>query len=278
MFRQICLAGLLVVLFALEEQQQCDAAASSSECEQPQKSNQYHPPPSWNIHDEHPCNVPKWTEAEFAARFPNNSFPTLFPEPFIVRNSNAAFQKESQPDSIVQLFGKDSIDLPFANLFSMAGKTITLEDYIHLPETSSFDKAGEKLYMLTRLDNFTTYKPPPGSANISDQRFGIGAVGSGAQWHAHGPGFCEVLHGRKHWALLESGAPEFDRQYPSRHWFDYLYSKWDNREKLWECTLGPGDAIYFPNNWWHTTVNLDPYTAFVSTFYQVKSTLDKSGY
>jgi oxalate decarboxylase/phosphoglucose isomerase-like protein (cupin superfamily) len=31
-------------------------------------------------------------------------------------------------------------------------------------------------------------------------------------------------------------------------------------------TVDPGDTIYFPDRWWHATINLDPYTAFVSTF------------
>jgi hypothetical protein len=35
---------------------------------------------------------------------------------------------------------------------------------------------------------------------------------------------------------------------------------------FYECTLLPGDLLYFPNNWYHATINLDPYTAFVSSF------------
>jgi ribosomal protein L16 Arg81 hydroxylase len=35
-----------------------------------------------------------------------------------------------------------------------------------------------------------------------------------------------------------------------------------------ECTLSSGDILYFPNMWWHATVNVDDYTAFVSTFTQ----------
>jgi len=35
-----------------------------------------------------------------------------------------------------------------------------------------------------------------------------------------------------------------------------------------ECTIYPGDIIYFPDMWWHATINIDDYTAFVSTFVQ----------
>jgi uncharacterized RmlC-like cupin family protein len=30
--------------------------------------------------------------------------------------------------------------------------------------------------------------------------------------------------------------------------------------------VNPGDFIYFPDRYWHATINLDPYTVFVSTF------------
>ena len=33
-----------------------------------------------------------------------------------------------------------------------------------------------------------------------------------------------------------------------------------------ECTISFGEALYFPSQWYHATLNLDKYTAFVSTF------------
>ena len=49
---------------------------------------------------------------------------------------------------------------------------------------------------------------------------------------------------------------------------EYNYLSMDPTERPFECTLNPGDIIYFPNMWWHATLNLDEYTAFVSTFTQ----------
>ncbi len=34
----------------------------------------------------------------------------------------------------------------------------------------------------------------------------------------------------------------------------------------YECTLLPGEMIYFPDGWHHATINLSKYTAFISTF------------
>ena len=56
----------------------------------------------------------------------------------------------------------------------------------------------------------------------------------------------------------------FDKDQSSRQWMEYVYPT--VAVKPVECTLNPGDLIYFPNHWWHATINLDPYTAFISTF------------
>lgn len=37
-------------------------------------------------------------------------------------------------------------------------------------------------------------------------------------------------------------------------------------EELQECVIVPGDALYFPAQWMHGTLNLAPYNLFVSVF------------
>ena len=39
-------------------------------------------------------------------------------------------------------------------------------------------------------------------------------------------------------------------------------------DRVLGCTCEPGDVIYVPPMWWHATLNLDPWTFFVSTFTQ----------
>ena len=107
--------------------------------------------------------------------------------------------------------------------------------------------------------------------------FGIGNVGSGVQWHVHGPGFSEAIHGKKHWILSKDKPLNYHPDQTSRNWMEYVYTSLAEDEsksssppsqKYYECTLHPGDLIYFPDMWWHATINLDRYTAFVSTFTQ----------
>ena len=60
--------------------------------------------------------------------------------------------------------------------------------------------------------------------------FGMGNRGSGVQWHVHGPGFSEAVHGRKHWVLYPpsvEGAKTipagFDKDESSRQWMEHRY-------------------------------------------------------
>ena len=158
-------------------------------------------------------------------------------------------------------------------------------------------------------NNGCGYQLPPCQTcqhQYSALSFGIGNKGSGVQWHQHGPGFSEVLHGRKHWLLYppQYTPPFFFPTYQStQQWMEVVYTnttllteslqsfatttemttknnnnnKNDDNDgkspypilengKPYECTLQPGDLLYFPDRFYHATINCDPYTVFVSTF------------
>jgi len=234
-----------------------------------------HPPPTWSLQDaSQQCSIPRYSLEEFEQKWPDASFPVFYPSPIIVTGlQNPKFTEMTTRANVPNRWDSDMVSLPKADLFSFSGEPIKLKDFIDAPETQAFDLAHSKPYMLQNIQNFSAYHMPPSLAKPHEQRFGIGTVGSGAQWHGHGPGFCEVLHGTKHWALVEPPTqPKCERKFVSRHWFEYLSTPWredPTKPKLWECTLGPGDAVYFPHHWYHTTVNLDPYTVFVTTFSHV---------
>ncbi len=45
-----------------------------------------------------------------------------------------------------------------------------------------------------------------------------------------------------------------------------IYPSLPEYDLPYECTLSPGEMIYFPDGWYHATINLSQYTAFISTF------------
>lgn len=255
---------------------------SADEDEFCQKNQEGHeascqPTPGWSLNDEHPCNIPILTPNDILDKFGPDGVPIFHDHPLIVRNplANPLYRKMTARQNVTALVG-ESVTLPNADLhtFALTPQEVLLEDFLNSPETLPTDIAKNKPYFFQDVgaslrDGYDTPKTP---ATSSDRRLGLGTLGSGVQWHAHGPGFCEILHGRKLWLLYGTQTrPNADWKYVSRHWMENYYSDADFRSKdnkIWQCVAQPGDAIYFPQKWFHMTVNLDNYCAFVTSFFE----------
>ena len=116
---------------------------------------------------------------------------------------------------------------------------------------------------------------PPGLAVV-----GVGGKYSGVAFHTHGAAFAETIIGAKRWFLSPPNArPVFKTDRVQANWTlewearmgsENTNSRLPNDDAIIECTLGAGEVIYIPPNWWHATLNLGSYNAFVSTFTQEK--------
>jgi len=234
----------------------------------------------WIPEAEHPCNIQKFPITNFTSTF--GLLPPLHHEPIIIQTNdrNKIFRRLTSSEGIVASFPPNfNITLSSSNSFSEHRRSIPLVQYleeIQKTETVPDALSNETWYFFGEnhskewKDLLQNYKLPPCQTcnnELVALSFGIGNRGSGVQWHVHGPGFAEALWGRKHWILYpENQKPEFHPDYTSRHWMEYTYKTLDQKSLPFECTLEPGDIIYFPTEWWHATINLDPYTSFVSTF------------
>lgn len=132
--------------------------------------------------------------------------------------------------------------------------------------------------------------------------WGVSGRWHGVQFHTHGAAFAEAVHGRKRWYLTApSLRPEFDPDEGMLTWtLRHIERKRARRRaagldtaalsplgallanassggsrgaasssgsgRFWECTAHEGDILYIPPQWWHATLNLDGYNAFVSVF------------
>ena len=99
--------------------------------------------------------------------------------------------------------------------------------------------------------------------------FGVGASGSGVPFHIHDDGWCEVLWGKKLWALAPLNLPpqfQFANE-SSLAWTRDRFPRlgFAERDALQTCVIGPGEALYFPSMWWHMTLNVGE-TVSVSAF------------
>ncbi|XP_058510081.1 jmjC domain-containing protein 8 isoform X2 [Solea solea] len=90
--------------------------------------------------------------------------------------------------------------------------------------------------------------------------------GTGVPFHWHGPGFSEVIYGRKRWFLSPPDKePHFHPNHTTLSWLRDIYPSLPEDEAPLDCTIGPGEVLYFPDRWWHATLNLDT-SVFISTF------------
>ncbi|XP_062842888.1 jmjC domain-containing protein 8-like [Trichomycterus rosablanca] len=115
---------------------------------------------------------------------------------------------------------------------------------------------------------FEEYEAPPYGLPHTrlTYSFGIAGPGTGVPFHWHGPGYSEVIYGRKCWFLYPPDqAPEFPPNHTTLMWIKHSYPNLEEHNTPLECTIRPGEVLYFPDRWWHATLNLDT-SVFISTF------------
>lgn len=59
--------------------------------------------------------------------------------------------------------------------------------------------------------------------------------------------------------------PEFHPNKTTLAWLQDTYPALALSERPLECTIQAGEVLYFPDRWWHATLNLDT-SVFISTF------------
>ena len=164
--------------------------------------------------------------------------------------------------------GRRSIQVPFRRY---------IEEMITVPQT--LDTLGNETFYLFGSNQgerfpelLAAYRLPPFEGMVDEHQyttlsFGLAGQNSGVPFHGHGPGWSEVLHGRKRWFLYpRDDKPPFDPDESQWQWLQEVYPSLSPERKPIECTISPGEQLYFPTWWMHAVLNLDEYTSFVSAF------------
>jgi hypothetical protein len=147
---------------------------------------------------------------------------------------NRVFRQMTTPERLVAFFGTDfNVTLTSSNALSEHARVVPLVQYLHEirqeRQVPVHRPSNETWYLFgnTHSAQWKTllrhYHTPPycavcNTSSVADTNdddiddhhrpssllahsFGVGHRGSGVQWHVHGPGVAETLHGRKHWLL-----------------------------------------------------------------------------
>jgi hypothetical protein len=218
------------------------------------------------------CTIPRRapTLAEFKASYKGKA-PFVFPT-----SGSPAARAALARSSLLASLGHLPVTLASSNSNSYAKRASTLAAYLegHLAPVTLSDQADKLWYLFG--DTLQTEEWAPLHATF-EHRFdseadeglfawGVGGRHSGVPFHRHGAVYAESILGRKRWWLSPPEAqPVFEGNetqfsYASRH------AEAGEQGRVLACTLAAGEALYIPSQWWHATLNLDDYNAFVSSF------------
>lgn len=226
--------------------------------------------------DEGPCNIDRLDKASLSHRQFIEHY--AYSKPVILRGltDNTKFQLLCSKTNLRQEYGHRTVRLSTANTYSYRKVDVPFEEFIDLLlKPQSVDTLGSDTLYFFGDNNFTeweslfnNYEAPPYLLphTTGAYSFGIAGPGTGVPFHWHGPGYSEVIHGRKRWFLYPPDQePHFHPNYTTLSWLTNTYPNLPLEEAPLECTIRPGEVLYFPDHWWHATLNLDT-SVFISTF------------
>ena len=200
---------------------------------------------------------------------------------FVDSGRNSELRRLTLRSHLLEHYGSEIVTLSSSNTYSHDTVRWTLGEYIAglSNETASSDASKNYYLFGGNYNKFWKhlegiYEGPPcrHCLTAGARTPGLGGNCSGVAFHMHGPGFSEVLHGRKLWLLYppDTYPKHFSPDMSTCEWYTRYYAEVVEDPHLHECSIGPGEILYFPDRWVHATLNLDEYTFFMSLF------LDKS--
>ncbi|XP_030781237.1 jmjC domain-containing protein 8 isoform X2 [Rhinopithecus roxellana] len=204
------------------------------------------------VAEEERCTVERrsdLTYAEFVQQY-------AFVRPVILQGltDNSRFRALCSREKLLASFGDRVVRLSTANTYSYQKVDLPFQEYVeqllHPQDPTSL--GNDTLYFFGD-NNFTEwaslfrhYSPPPfgllGTAPAYS--FGIAGAGSGVPFHWHGPGYSEVIYGRKRWFLYPpEKTPEFHPNKTTLAWLRDTYPALPPSARPLECTIQAGAVL-----------------------------------
>jgi len=229
------------------------------------------------------CNIPRvqLDETREYINIDTLSSPVVY---VLDKLRNSRMRSSVARASLLANHGDAKVTLSSSNSYSHDTRRVSLKEYIttivDVGESKGGASASERFYMFGHNEGsepwrslIATYvRPPCGpicSGSNATPTLGIGASGSGTSLHFHGPAFAETIIGRKRWFIYPlSLRPDMDSfaNMSMKTWAEDVYPTLPDRDDIYDCTISPGELLFFPSQFLHATLNLDAYNVFMSLF------------
>lgn len=202
--------------------------------------------------------------------------PTLREKPLVLRGGGTLDRTAFGKASIMEVASKQGLQARVGYSWELikgeGPRAIPLKDYLEsVMHQDRFDGETrlERPYLFHRnprlLQLFGRFNLPPLFASWGWQAaaswsiLAVGGAESGTSWHRHNDAFEVVAYGWKRWllyppTLTPPGGSGGD--WALSEWLRLVYPTLDGNAAPLECIIGPGDALYVPENWYHAVVNL----------------------
>ncbi|XP_036861654.1 jmjC domain-containing protein 8 isoform X2 [Manis javanica] len=200
------------------------------------------------------------TYAEFVQHY-------AFSRPVILQGltDNSRFRTLCSRERLLASFGNSVVRLSTANTYSYQKVDLPFQDYVeqllHPQDPTSL--GNDTLYFFGD-NNFTEwasllrhYSPPPFGLLGASPAYSFGIAGA--------PAVTSPLPPQRWFLYPPEETPEFHPNKTTLAWLQDTYPALALSERPLECTIQAGEVLYFPDRWWHATLNLDT-SVFISTF------------
>uniref|UniRef100_A0A4X2L8A8 Jumonji domain containing 8 n=1 Tax=Vombatus ursinus TaxID=29139 RepID=A0A4X2L8A8_VOMUR len=219
------------------------------------------------LEEEEQCTVDRranLTYAEFIHQY-------AFSKPVILQRltNNSLFQDLCSKEKLLAEFGDFRIRLSTANTFSYQKVDLSFHDYVEqLLQPQDPNSLGNDTLYFFGDNNFTEwgglfqhYSPPPFRLLGTTAAYSFGIVLA-----LEYPSTVLLPHPQQRWFLYPpEKTPDFHPNKTTLAWLRDTYPALPITERPLQCTVQAGEVLYFPDRWWHATLNLDT-SVFISTF------------
>eukprot|EP01130_Rhizamoeba_saxonica_P004765 TRINITY_DN1936_c0_g1_i1.p1 TRINITY_DN1936_c0_g1~~TRINITY_DN1936_c0_g1_i1.p1 ORF type:complete len:257 (-),score=47.64 TRINITY_DN1936_c0_g1_i1:68-838(-) len=220
-----------------------------------------------------PCNIPR------ASKITLQQFQTHYREttPVILENmvNNSPFRYACEKDRLLELYSDQFVTLSSANSYSYDKKVIEFGDYIgnhisgqdfNVNGADTYYQFGDNAIVFGSLVDGYVLPDVLDADQFPSFSFGIAGDATGVPFHVHGAVLAEVIWGKKHWFLYPPEEfPAFNPDVTSLIWRLENYDFISQTNPPMECTLLPGEVLYIPSHWHHSTLNIGQ-SVFISAF------------